>query len=77
MSILVTDMEMPTGCVSCDFVRFFSDGDMYCGRLKHVVRTGTARLDGCPLQPAPEPEYKPEFPDWEQIHCRSGLLEEE
>ena len=50
MSVIVRNMQMPTGCGSCDFANYFSDGEPYCRRLMRHV-TATKRLDDCPLSP--------------------------
>ena len=53
MSILIEGMEMPTGCISCDFCNPFVE-EPYCRRLmKRVPRV--TRLDNCPLSEVPEP----------------------
>lgn len=52
MSVIVKDMNMPTGCGSCDFANYFSDGDPYCRRMMRRIVRPTARLDDCPLEDA-------------------------
>ena len=47
MSILIKGMEMPTGCLSCDFCNPFVD-EPYCRRLMRRTPK-VSRLDGCPL----------------------------
>lgn len=53
MAILVKGMEMPTGCISCDFCNPFVE-EPYCRRLMKRVPKVT-RLDNCPLIEVPEP----------------------
>lgn len=52
MSVIVRDMNMPTGCGSCDFANYFSDGVPYCRRLMRAILRPAQRLDGCPISPA-------------------------
>lgn len=56
MSVIVKGMNMPTGCGSCDFANYFSDGEPYCRRLMHRITRHGERLDGCPLEDALERE---------------------
>ncbi len=50
MSVFVKDMDMPTGCLSCDFCNPFVD-EPYCRRLMKRAPKAT-RLEDCPLAPA-------------------------
>lgn len=52
--IYIHDMKMPTGCASCDFANYFSDGEPYCRRLMRRVVKHDARLDNCPLVAVPD-----------------------
>lgn len=54
MSVIVKDMKMPTGCGSCDFANYFSDGEPYCRRLMRRIVQASKRLDECPLEDAGE-----------------------
>lgn len=49
MSLLIKNMKMPTGCASCDFISFTSDGSAYCRRTMHLIRKMTERLEWCPI----------------------------
>lgn len=49
MSILIKGMEMPSGCLSCDFCNPFTD-EPYCRRLMRKTPKVT-RLEDCPLVP--------------------------
>lgn len=53
MAILIKGMEMPTGCIACDFCNPFVE-EPYCRRLMKRVPKVT-RLDNCPLIEIPEP----------------------
>ena len=57
MGVYVKGMEMPTGCISCDFCNPFVE-EPYCRRLMKRVPKVT-RLDNCPLIEVPEPERAP------------------
>lgn len=50
MAVIVKDMEMPTGCGSCDFANYFTDGEPYCRRTMKRVKRASARLNECPLE---------------------------
>ena len=47
MSVLIKDMKMPSGCISCDFCNPFTD-EPYCRRLMRITPKVT-RLKDCPL----------------------------
>jgi len=47
MSVLVKGMNMPSGCISCDFCNTFTD-EPYCRRLMRKTPNVT-RLKECPL----------------------------
>lgn len=51
MSVLVKRMDMPTGCLSCDFCNVRT-GNPYCIRLMELTPK-TTRLAECPLVPVP------------------------
>ncbi len=51
MSVLIKGMEMPSGCLSCDFCNPFVD-EPYCRRLMRKTSKVT-RLEDCPLVPVP------------------------
>ena len=51
MSVIVKDMEMPTGCLSCDFCIPFVD-EPYCRRLMRRAERAK-RLPDCPIVPRP------------------------
>lgn len=51
MSVLIKGMEMPSGCLSCDFCNPFVD-EPYCRRLMRKTPKVT-RLEDCPLVPVP------------------------
>ena len=53
MSVLVEGMDMPTGCISCDFCNPFVE-EPYCRRLMKRVPKVT-RLDNCPITEIQEP----------------------
>lgn len=53
MSVLVEGMDMPTGCISCDFCNPFVE-EPYCRRLMKRVPKVT-RLDNCPFIEVHEP----------------------
>ena len=53
MAILIKGMEMPTGCISCDFCNPFVE-EPYCRRLMKRVPKVT-RLDNCPFIEVHEP----------------------
>ena len=54
MSVLIKDMKMPTGCLSCDFCNLFGLYDeRYCRRLMRTT-TGVTRLNNCPLIGVPD-----------------------
>ena len=53
MSVFVKDMQMPSGCGSCDFANFFSDGEPYCRRLMKRVKA-SSRLPDCPISAVPD-----------------------
>lgn len=57
MGVYVKDMQMPSGCGSCDFANFFSDGEPYCRRLMKRVKA-SSRLPDCPLHDVPSPHGK-------------------
>lgn len=62
MSILIKGMEMPSGCISCDFCNPFTD-EPYCRRLMRKTPKVT-RLKDCPLVEVP-----PHGPliDWDEL----------
>jgi len=51
MGVYIKGMEMPSGCISCDFCNPFVEKP-YCRRLMKRVPKVT-RLDNCPLVPVP------------------------
>ena len=53
MAVMIEGMEMPTGCISCDFCNPFVE-EPYCRRLMKRVPKVT-RLDNCPLIEVHEP----------------------
>lgn len=52
MSVIVRNMKMPTGCLSCDFCNPFAEKP-YCRRLMQTA-PACARLKDCPLDELPE-----------------------
>ena len=73
MSVLVEGMDMPTGCISCDFCNPFVE-EPYCRRLMKRVPKVT-RLDNCPFIEVPEPHGRLIDADklksyWEPDHSR-------
>ena len=52
MGVYIKDMEMPSGCASCDFANYLRDGEPYCRRLMRRV-PAARRLPDCPLGPVP------------------------
>ena len=58
MSVYVKDMDMPSGCLSCDFCNPFTD-EPYCQRLMKTTPKGN-RLKDCPIVPeAPAQRWIP------------------
>lgn len=53
MSVLIRGMNMPIGCISCDFCNPFAD-EPYCRRLMRKTPKVT-RLKDCPLVEVPTP----------------------
>lgn len=82
MSVIVRDMEMPTNCLECSFVRIVSDHH-YCGCNANCMLgeyvgeylEGVCRHEGCPLAQLPEKhgrlgdldEVKTAFPCGESV----------
>ena len=52
MGVYIKDMEMPSGCASCDFANYLRDGEPYCRRLMRRV-PAARRLPDCPIGPVP------------------------
>lgn len=52
MGVYIKDMEMPSGCASCDFANYLRDGEPYCRRLMRRV-PAARRLPDCPIVPVP------------------------
>ena len=52
MSILIKGMDLPKGCLSCDFCNPFVE-EPYCRRLMQRAN-GVTRLPACPLIPIPD-----------------------
>lgn len=48
MSIVVRNTRMPTSCLSCDFVKFFSDKQFYCGKMMREAKANV-RPEWCPI----------------------------
>ena len=48
MSVLIKGMDMPTGCLSCDFCNVRT-GNPYCIRLMELTPK-TSRLADCPFE---------------------------
>ena len=78
MSVYIKGMEMPTGCLSCDFCNPFVE-EPYCRRLMQRAK-GAARLPNCPLIPVPDhgrlidadeadSRYVPYFTDLTDFQC--------
>lgn len=51
MGVYIKGMEMPSGCLSCDFCNPFTD-EPYCRRLMRKTPKVT-RLEDCPLVTVP------------------------
>lgn len=70
MSVLFKDMDMPTGCLSCDFCNPFVD-EPYCRRLMKQAPKAT-RLEDCPLDPTADVRENIRG-EWERVDGFTGV----